>query len=135
MINPLFNMKRKRKVINIVFQREQYSKTFENFINILIHKSKLQYIEEIFMCYKNYLKKKFNKISIEIYSNRYVENEFINNIKQALKKYYNIHPYIYLNINTKLLGGVKIKINNYIIDGSTEEKLSNIYNMLINIPF
>ncbi|QSX05045.1 F0F1 ATP synthase subunit delta [Sedimentibacter sp. zth1] len=129
---PKINTNEKKKILSNVFQ-DKLCKEVMNFLNILVDKRRIEHIIEIanefekrVYDYKGIVKAKAFS-SIELTSNQ------IKNLELKLENKTGKNVEIENIIDSSLLGGVKIKFNDVVIDGTVKGRLNELENYLNRI--
>lgn len=125
--NPLIVKEEKLEVVKKIFP-EYNSKTFENFLNILIETKRIRLIEDISEEYSKMLEEANNEMSIKIITSMEIDKEQIEKILNKYKKIYNVDKINYdLLIDKSILGGFKVIVGNTIYDNSVKTQIEGIF--------
>lgn len=133
--NPRFTLSEKIHITTLIFFKNKHNKYFRNFIFLLIKKKRLEYVNDIYLCYKAYVNKISNNVDLFISYYNSDGKQFINGITNFLKtlKLSNIN--LQLNSDSSLISGYKVRMENHIIDASMETKLKDLHKLLKKISF
>lgn len=133
--NPAFSLKDKKKVLQKILQNKIYiyNNILYNFIYLLIRNKRINLLHEIFQIFKNDMHIHFKIINIEVFSLRLIDKDFLDNIVRTLTNILKKKVNIKFIQHTSLLGGIQIKIGNYLLDDSMKTKLFNLKKKLIDI--
>ncbi len=125
--NPFIEKEEKLEVVKKIFP-EYNSKTFENFLNILIETKRIRLIEGISEEYSKMLEEANNEMSIKIITSMEIDKEQIEEILNKYKKIYNVDKINYdLLIDESILGGFKVIVGNTIYDNSVKTQIEGIF--------
>lgn len=106
-------------------------KNSSNFINLLLENKRIFYLKEITDIFEN-LKSDYNNICIvEIESSRELSSDQVNSLTELFKHKYNSDIEIKQSINTNLLAGIKVKVNDEVTDLSLQNRFNQIKQQLI----
>lgn len=95
-----------------------------NFLMLLIDKGRIDFLPEIFKEYEVLADKRKNILNIVIVSASALDESQIERIKEKYAKEYNASSVnAKIELDNSLLGGVKIKIGDRVIDGSVRGRL------------
>lgn len=107
-------------------------KNAKKLIEILITNNRLSIISKIFMQFKIITEDYFNKLNITIFTAFPLNKEEIDDLVMTLEKKINKKLYYTIMLDPKLIGGVRIKVRDMIIDYSIRGQLDNILESLIS---
>ncbi|PIZ96262.1 MAG: ATP synthase F1 subunit delta [Candidatus Magasanikbacteria bacterium CG_4_10_14_0_2_um_filter_33_14] len=94
----------------------------KNFVDLLAKKHKIKQTKNIIAEFETILKKKQGIVELEITSARELDKGIVEKIKQAFsKKAESVEK-----IDKNLIGGIKVKIEDKILDASVKTQLSNL---------
>ncbi|MBI2251508.1 MAG: ATP synthase F1 subunit delta [Armatimonadetes bacterium] len=112
----------KKEIIKKIFP--EFPLFLHNFIYLIIDKRRENYLENIILEFKKLTESKKGIISPEVYLPFSPQDELLNKIKETLEKIYHKTIQINLRIDPDLIGGIKIKIQDKLIDGSFKYHLN-----------
>ena len=122
--NPRIKKEEKLDILKEVTPKD---KTFNNFINLLLDKNRLDLLEEITNNYKSMLDKQNKKITIKIITPYEITKKEAKDIADKFKKQENAKEVSYeLEIDETLIGGIKVILNGKVYDSSVKTKLKNL---------
>ncbi|MBU0596745.1 ATP synthase F1 subunit delta [Patescibacteria group bacterium] len=103
------------------------SVAIENFVKLLSNAHKLRQASAIINEFENYAKKEEGIVSIEITSASKLDFSVVNNIKKVFgDKVESVE-----SIDKSLMGGVSVRTEDKILDGSIKTQLQNLKQQLI----
>jgi F-type H+-transporting ATPase subunit delta len=106
---------------------ENLSIAIENFVKLLARDHKLRQAEAIILEFDAYAKQQAGVVSIEITSARKLESDVVDNIKKVFgDKVESIE-----SVDKSLMGGVSVKTEDKILDGSVRAQLSSLKSSLV----
>ncbi|MFV0424498.1 MAG: F0F1 ATP synthase subunit delta [Bacilli bacterium] len=97
-----------------------------NFICVLIEKDRLREIFNIFEDFEILYNIHFNISIAKVYSTTKLDDNQLENLKNKLSKKINKKIEIKNIIDKELIGGIKIMIDNHVIDYSLKTKINNL---------
>lgn len=107
---------------------EYKEEVFMNFLELLIQEKRIDLLEEVAEEFSNRNRASKNELVIKIIAACPMGEEQIKQITEKYKKMYEVKTVHYeLEIDEKLLGGVKVVVGNTIYDGSIETKLKQMF--------
>ncbi|MBO8157978.1 F0F1 ATP synthase subunit delta [Thermosyntropha sp.] len=105
---------------------EKVSQNTLNFIHLIVDKRREKYIEIITEEYKNMADESRNITKAELVAAREVPEEYIKDLAEKLSKATGKTIKITQKVEPALLGGVKIRIGDQVIDGTVAKKLETL---------
>lgn len=125
-LDPRIDSNMKFGVVQELFQGKE-DKLFLSFIRLLIDKKRISWVEEIFHEYESMNREKNNELFIKIVSAVPLNDGEINGITDKYKRIYNVGSVkCATEVDSALLGGVKVIVGNKVYDGSVKTKLENM---------
>lgn len=110
---------------------EKPAKEVREFLYVLLDKKRLQFFNDIYDAF-NALYENYKGIKkAEVISAAEINETYREKIQSALQKAYNKRFEINYQVKKDLLGGMIIKIENEMIDGSLKNQLNRIHDLLI----
>jgi F-type H+-transporting ATPase subunit delta len=106
-------------------------KNTSNFIDLLLDNKRIIYLKEISDIFEDMKSDHNNVCIINIETSRELEPDQINTLKELFKKKYNSDIEIAQTINSDLLAGIRVKVNDEVIDLSLQNRFNQIKQQLI----
>ena len=106
-------------------------KNTSNFINLLLDNKRIFYLKEISDIFEDMKSDHNNVCIINIETSHELEPDQINTLKELFKKKYNSDIEIAQTINSDLLAGIRVKVNDEVIDLSLQNRFNQIKQQLI----
>lgn len=129
---PRININEKKKIIDNVFG-DKVNKEIVNFIKILIDKRRIGYIIAIANEFERMACEYKGIVKAKAYSSISLSSEQIKKLEKKLSEQSGKTVEIENIIDDSLLGGIMIKFNDVVIDGTLKGKLKNLENNLNRI--
>jgi len=104
-----------------------------NFLALLVSKNKAPYLAKIVQKTILLIQEKNHIQNIYVYSSILLSKKQLNTIAKKFSKKLNLKINIINKIDLNLLGGLKIKINDYVYDYSIKEQILNLKTKLLNL--
>lgn len=127
---PGVNIAKKKELIKSLMN-EKLDKNIIHFLMILLDNNRLKYFTEIVAEYKVIADKYRDILFVEVTTAVELNEDQINRIKVKLSSQYgtsNIKTKIV--IDTSVIGGVKLKIGDTVIDGTVKARLESLENVI-----
>jgi len=120
----------KNEVMKKAFQGQVQEYVY-NFLLLLIKKRRIRYIQEICQCFQSlcydYLGIKVGKV----YSAYQLDDQELKKIEEAMSKKENKKVKLKGVVNQRLIGGIKVVIDNHVYDDSLSYKLESLRQELL----
>ena len=123
----------KKAVLKEIFG-DEINKYVLNFLKLLIDKRRIQFIEFIIKRFKKLVNKQEHIMEVEVISAISLEDNMVTKLKQKLDQFLDYKVIIKEKCDPSIIGGLVLKIGNYIIDGSIENRLTELEEKLDQIP-
>lgn len=130
LLNDSFDNKEKVKILSEIMKGSA-NENFVRFINLLIENNRLIVISEILNLYAVYLQEERSLKTAKINTAYELSNEQLESIKAALEKRFNKKVVVEQDIDTTLLAGAVVRVDDLVIDGSLKEQLRKLETQLI----
>lgn len=130
LLNDSFDNKEKVKILSEIMKGSA-NENFVRFINLLIENNRLIVISEILNLYAAYLQEERSLKTAKINTAYELSNEQLESIKAALEKRFNKKVVVEQDIDTTLLAGAVVRVDDLVIDGSLKEQLRKLETQLI----
>lgn len=127
--NDSYDNKYKSNLLSDIL-KENIDENFSRFIKLLADNSRLLVVSEIIKLFNSYLQEENNLKRAVIDTAFELSNEQIEEIKTSLENRFNKKIEVEQNINTKLLAGAVVKVDDLVIDGSLREQLRKLESQL-----
>jgi F-type H+-transporting ATPase subunit delta len=133
--NPAFSMKDKQYILNFILHNKNHkcTKIFCNFVFLLMKNRRIKYADSIFKIYEDHLDTFKNQINVDFITHVKIDKNAFKNIICILEKSLKKNVKSNFIVDSKIIGGIKIKIGNYLLNDCIKSKLANLQKSLINI--
>jgi F-type H+-transporting ATPase subunit delta len=101
-----------------------------NVIRLLSKYKRLLYITEISELFHNYMEEEQGILKVDVISAAGINKEGRDRLTIVLSKKFDKNVSIKFSVDSKLLGGVIVKVQDNVIDGTLKESLINLKNLL-----
>jgi F-type H+-transporting ATPase subunit delta len=131
MESPQISEIEKCDFIDTIF-RQSFSEETRQFLILLLKKGRINILSDI----SEYARVKYAhgvEIGAVLKTSYPLETAEIQSIKDALERRFNNKLHMYIELDADLLGGIYVKIENTIIDGSVRRRLEDLKDKLITV--
>ncbi len=130
LLNPQIKVDTKKDAITKIFGGNIHEHLI-NFLMLLLDKGRIKLLPGIYKEYADLADKKGNVLNMTIISAASLDEAQINEIKEKYAKVYNASTVkADIEVDKGLIGGVKVKIGDKVIDGTVKGKLEGLRTLL-----
>ena len=129
--DPTIKIEEQSKIINEISNKFNFSDLFKKFLNFIISKRRLFYLEKILKGFILICSKNRGEISAKLRSSKELNETEISNIKNELSKNFGSNVNLKYNYDPNLIGGLIIQVGSVMIDTSIKNKLQQIEKQMI----
>lgn len=128
LINPCVSNEEKLDIIREIFPKCLENKTFANFLKVLLEKSRVNFIADIYEEYVKITNSINKELDVKIVVASEINDEQIKEITDKYKEIYNATAVKHtLILDESIIGGVKVIIGNTVYDSSLKTQLEEIF--------
>ncbi len=121
---------RRAQVIDKVFENKA-SVLFVDFLKVLNQHERLNLLRPILAAAKVLRDERAKRIRVQVRSAVPLANEQANRLRQQLRDTLKLDPILQTEVDSELLGGVVLRVGDWLYDASVRAKLDSIRNQLI----
>ncbi len=119
------------KITNSISESYKFETLLKNFLNFLIQKRRLFFLERILQSFIEICSKKRGELKAELKSAKELSNEEITKITEELTKNFSSKIKLNYKYDKSLIGGLVLQIGSTMVDTSIKNKLQQIENKMI----
>ncbi|MFW6007345.1 MAG: ATP synthase F1 subunit delta [Halanaerobiales bacterium] len=123
----------KKEIIRKIF-KDEINQLVLNFLLLLIDKRRIFYLEFIINQFNQRVNQEEDIVEVEVTTAITLSDNLFNKLKNRLNQILDSRIIIEKKEDPSILGGMKLKIGNNIIDGSIKNRLNNLSDKLDKIP-
>ena len=124
--NPLIGKKEQATSIKKILQISDFSKLFQNFIQLIANKRRLFFIEKILDSFENLKINKKGEIKANLISSKELSGKELDNFKKELAMSLKSKIIFKYKYDPSLLGGLIVQIGSVMVDTSLKGKLRRL---------
>ncbi len=124
--NPVFAEEERKEVLNYVLKRGDFSDMVKHFLALLLERNRMGAIEAISEYYTRLTDMASNIARAEIITARPLREEVLKKIEQSLEKLSSKTVRSHVSEDDSLIGGIKVKIGDLVLDGSVKAQLEGL---------
>ena len=129
--NPTLKQEDKLNIISLISEKFGFNQLFKKFINFLIFKRRIFYIENILNDFLRICSNKRGEIEAKFISAKKLDSSEIDKIKSELSKNFGKNIKLNFKQDESIIGGLIIQVGSIMIDSSINSKLQKIQNKMI----
>ena len=129
--DPTVNKNDLSKVINKIAENNKFETLLKNFLNFLIQKRRLFFIERIIKSFIEICSRKRGELKAELKSAKELSSDEIKKITDELTKNFNSKIKLNYKHDESLIGGLVVQVGSTMVDSSIKNKLQQIENRMI----
>ena len=129
LLNDSFDNKYKANVLSEIL-KDVLDENFSRFITLLTENNRLSVVSEIMDLYETYLQEEKSLKVAKIETAFELNNDQLESIKTALENKFKKKIEVEQNIDTTLLAGAVVRVDDLVIDGSLREQLRKLESQL-----
>ena len=133
MQNPTKSIDLQIHMINKISELLEFTKTFKNFLSVLIVKRRIFFIGKIIKNFIKLITKKKGILEASLISSKELSKEEIKKISEELSKSIGSTVNFDYKVDKNLIGGLKVQLGSLMIDSSIKNKLKKYEQIMLEI--
>ena len=131
MQNPTKSIDLQIHMINKISELLEFTKTFKNFLTVLIVKRRIFFIGKIIKNFIKLITKKKGILEASLISSKELSKEEIKKISEELSKSIGSTVNFDYKVDKNLIGGLKVQLGSLMIDSSIKNKLKKYEQLML----
>lgn len=128
--SPIIEQKARAEALKRMFSNRITDLTLR-FLLVLNRKERLGHIEAINAAYDGLVQESFGRIEVNVYTPAALGDEQLATIRQRIQSSLGKEPVLHPYTDPTMLGGIKLRIGDQLIDGSVASRLRRLKNRLM----
>ena len=124
--NPIFAVEDRRKVLQVVLEKSNFSGVVKNFLSLLLDKNRIGAIEAVTDYYSKLTDEVSGIARAEIVTARPLKEEALGRIEKSLAGLTSKEIKSEVREEKDLIGGIVVKIGDLVLDGSVRAQLEGL---------
>jgi F-type H+-transporting ATPase subunit delta len=125
LLHPTINIEKHQRIIRTIFRGRVTDLTC-NLLQVLRKKGRLDQLGSIIASYRNLLKTRRGEVDVDVTSAKPLDAETLAAITRQLAASLGSTPTLHARVDEKIIGGLKIRIGDQLLDGSVATQLARI---------
>lgn len=126
LLNISFSNRSRRDLLLNVLEGTSLSEEVKSFISLLVERDRIQQLPIIITHYGDLVDEFEGQVRVSIHSVIPLEDNQLNTLKGSLEKALEKKVVLKSKVDTELIGGIMVKVNNLLIDGSIRAQLNQL---------
>ena len=129
--SPIVDFKARGKALSAIFTN-RITDLMLRFLLVLNNKGRLDRLESIETAFDQLVQEAFGRIEVDVITPVAIDAELIATIKEKISTVLGKEPILHPYVDESLLGGIKLRIGDQLIDGSVQTRLRKLSEELKN---
>lgn len=129
--SPIVDVKARGKALSAIFTN-RITDLMLRFLLVLNNKGRLDRLESIETAFDQLVQEAFGRIEVDVITPVAIDAELIATIKEKISTVLGKEPVLHPYVDESLLGGIKLRIGDQLIDGSVQTRLRKLSEELKN---
>ena len=129
--SPVVDVKARGKALSVIFTN-RITDLMLRFLLVLNNKGRLDRLESIETAFDQLVQEAFGRIEVDVITPVAIDAELIATIKEKISTALGKEPVLHPYVDESLLGGIKLRIGDQLIDGSVQTRLRKLSEELKN---
>ena len=129
--SPIIDVPKRSETISAIFSNRVTDLTLR-FLLVLNNKGRLNHLESIGVAFDLLVQEAFGRVEVDVFTPTAIDADSINIIKGKVQSMLGKEPVLHPYVDKKMLGGLKLRIGDQLIDGSVQTKLRRLSESIKN---
>ncbi len=116
---------RRERSLRVIFEGK-ISEMVLNLMLLLNRKGRSERFFRVARAFDEMLQEKFGRVEVDVYTRFALENEQLEGVRDAVQKALNREPVVYTYRDTSMIGGMKIRVGDMLLDASVSTRLRKL---------
>lgn len=131
--DPAFEAQDRKKVFQVLAQKLSLNPVLQNFLKLLIDRERMSFFDNIVSSYQEQADDMMKRVRVNIKSATSLNEEEERRLKKIVEKITGKEAILASETDSKLLGGVVIKVRDMVFDGSLKNALHQLKENMLNV--
>ena len=123
--SPIIDKVKRGEALSAIFTNKVTDLTLR-FLLVLNNKGRLDRLRQIEVAYAQLVQEAIGRVEVNVFTPRAVDDASLKTIKRNVQEMLGKEPVLHTNVDPSMLGGVKLRIGDQLIDGSVATKLRRL---------
>ncbi len=123
--SPIIDIDKRGEALSAIFTNRVTDLTLR-FLLVLNNKGRLNHLQQIAVAFDQLVQESIGRIEDDVYTPVAIDADSIATIKARVQEMLGKEPVLHPYVDTAMLGGIKLRIGDTLIDGSVQTKLRRL---------
>lgn len=123
--SPIIDVPKRGETLSAIFSNRITDLTLR-FLLVLNNKGRLSHLEPISVAFDLLVQESFGRVDVDVFTPTAIDADSINTIKDKVQSMLGKEPILHPYVDKAMLGGIKLRIGDQLIDGSVQTKLRRL---------
>jgi F-type H+-transporting ATPase subunit delta len=123
--SPIIDSEKRSEALSAIFSNRITDLNLR-FLLVLNNKGRLNHLQQIETAYDQLVQDAMGRIEVDIFTPTEIDADSINSIKAKVQQMLGKEPVLHPYVDRSMLGGIKLRIGDQLIDGSVQTKLRRL---------
>jgi F-type H+-transporting ATPase subunit delta len=124
--SPAFVVSDRKKILNGILAKSEYSETVKNFLNLLLDKNRMEAIREVNSYYEKLMDEVSQIARVDVIAPIPLREDAARSLEKALEEMTSKRIRMELKEDKSLIGGLVVKIGDLVLDGSIKAQIEGL---------
>ncbi len=129
--SPVIDRNRRRASLRTIFE-DKVTDLMLRFLLVLNEKGRLGHLEQIGDAYDRLVHEAFGRVEVDVFTPMPMEPQQQETLKQRIGSAIGKEPILYAYTDARMIGGLKLRIGDQLIDGSVASRLRRMRQSLLS---
>lgn len=101
-----------------------------NLALLMNRKGRLNRFSRVAMAYQQMVEEKFGRVEVDVYTRYAIPEDQLDSLKRRLQEVLKREPVVYPHVDSSMLGGMKLRVGDVMLDASFDSRLRKMREML-----
>ena len=129
--SPIIDVTARGTALSAIFSNRVTDLTLR-FLLVLNDKGRLNHMEQITNAFDKLVQDAFGRVEVDVFTPIAVDTSTMDRIKSRIQEMLGKEPVLHPYVDKKMLGGIKVRVGDTLIDGSVQTKLRRLSETIQN---
>jgi F-type H+-transporting ATPase subunit delta len=129
--SPIIDVTARGTALSAIFSNRVTDLTLR-FLLVLNDKGRLNHMEQITSAFDKLVQDAFGRVEVDVFTPIAVDTSTMDRIKSRIQEMLGKEPVLHPYVDKKMLGGIKVRVGDTLIDGSVQTKLRRLSETIQN---
>jgi len=124
--SPAFVVSDRKRILNDILAKSEYSETVKNFLNLLLDKNRIDAIREVSSYYENLMDEVSHIARVDVITPKPLREDAARILEKVLEEMTSKKIRMEMKEDKSLVGGLVVKIGDLVFDGSIKAQIEGL---------